>query len=209
MDQRLQELALAVLKYPNQTKEREEAIAYLADEIMRSRSLCRPFKGQTLSDICQQIYHQVREQLITDLDLHIDQYNSQNISIREWAKLWRNHAFQQVLDDNNLKNLALEAQQHSHRSPARQYALKELVEAPTWSEIVREYLEKDPKNMLKKKHIRGCPQASFQAIALAKLSGKRWEGIAQELGVKVSTLSSFYQRCCQNFLAELKEHLCE
>ncbi len=305
----------------------DESWQQLVDEILRARKICR--HSQSLSGVYQEIYQQLRQQLLRDLDQALDKYNPEQMSVREWAKSLRVKAFREVLDDTNLKNLALEAQWHPPLvepqpyglsglrqyvlrqleaqwhpplveprqyclTVSRQYALRELVEAIrlsgrlcrphrtrirdaglyeliyeeavnhtldyvcqnihyydpergtekkfiNWvnfrldkmvlnshikfcqqvskevttvkdleeipqpdspiilSNLVRECLEEDAENLFKNEHIRKRPDANFQAIALATLSGKSWEEISAEFGIKIPTLSAFFQRCCKKF----------
>ena len=313
----------------------DESWQQLVDEILRARKICR--HSQSLSGVYQEIYQQLRQQLLRDLDQALDKYNPEQMSVREWAKSLRVKAFREVLDDTNLKNLALEAQWHPPLvepqpyglsglrqyvlrqleaqwhpplveprqyclTVSRQYALRELVEAIrlsgrlcrphrtrirdaglyeliyeeavnhtldyvwqnihyydpergtekkfiNWvnfrldkmvlnshikfcqqvskevttvkdleeipqpdspiilSELVRECLEEDAENLFKNEHIRNRPDANFQAIALATLSRKSWEEISAEFGIKIPTLSAFFQRCFKKFAPYFQDHM--
>lgn len=302
MDERLRQLALSAQRHPPETEERQKAIAELAEEILRSRKICRPPKGQPLSGIYLELYQQVRDRLACELDEKIDQYDPQRQPAREWANFLRDSALREVLDDAQLKKIAIEAQSQPPASELRQHALRELVEAirlsgklcrphrskfspafyelayeeavnqtlvyvcqkidkydpdrgtekrfinwvnfrldkilldlqvevrtpkeetlptladlenlaqyeesePLLSDVLREFIEKDAKNLFKKKYIRECPAANFQAIALATLAGKSWEEISAEVGIKVPTLSSFFRRCCQSFAPIFRDYL--
>lgn len=118
----LKQLVVAVQGQLPGARERQLALARLVDEIMRSRKICRPPRGQPLTDVCQEIYEEVREQLLRDVDQDIGNYNRQD-SLRSWTNSLLNSAFKQVLDDPRLKKLALEAQQHPPKTQMRQYAL--------------------------------------------------------------------------------------
>lgn len=336
MDERLKKLVTEAQQYVNQPEKRQNAINQLVDEILRSRKICRQ-GTQPLSGIYHEIYQQLRQQLLHDVDQEIDNYNMKTLSVREWANLLRDNVFKEVLDDTQLKKLALEAQRHSPYTESRQQALIELVNAIllsgklcrphcwisphsfykliyeeavnqtleyvcqkidnfnpektnipflevcllngaiksglysltrclfskvvdfpekvqgqkfiTWvnfyldkrildaygkfkkqnateipslsdleniaqpdfqnkpADLLIKYIERDVDNRFKNEHIRNFPQANFQTIALATVSGKTWEEMSKEFGVKVPTLSSFFRRTCQKFAPQLQEYL--
>ena len=304
MDGRLEQLIIEAKQHPPQSDERNKVLTELVDEILRSRKICRQ-GSQPLSGIYLEIYQQLRKQLLHDVDQNIDQYNPPCCtSIREWANSQRSSAFKEVLNDTQLKKLALEAQRHLPNTEARQQALIELVNAImlsgqlchphrwilppnfyeliyeesvnqtlvyvcqkidtyrpydsdrhietkfiTWvnfrldkmvlqyynklkkqscpeiptlaelediaqpepqsdfSESLRQCLEDDPNNLFKNEHIRNHPKANFRDIALTMISGKTWEEISIEFGIKIPTLSSFFQRSCKKFAPEFKKYL--
>lgn len=300
MDQQLEQFIIAAKQHPPQSVERQKVLLKLVDEILRSRKICR-YVSQPLSGIYQELYQQLQQQILSDLEQNLDQYKSQYISVREWANEIRKNAFREVLNDTQLKKLALEAQQHSPYTKLRQQALTELVNAiilsgrlchphrwitpndfyeliyeeavnqtlvyicqkidnydpqrgreqkfTNWvnfrldkimlgchgkfkqklnpelltladldnlvqveetqtscSELLRQCLEDDTNNIFKNEYIRNYPKANFRDIALATFAGKSWEEISLEMDVKISTLSSFFQRSCKKFAPQFKEY---
>lgn len=303
MDERLKKLVIEAQQYTCQTEKRQNALTQLVDEILRSRKICR-HGSQPLFGIYHEIYQQLRQQLLHDVDQEINTYNMKTLPVREWANLLRDNVFKEVLDDTQLKKLALEAKGHPPYSESRQQALIELVNAlllsgklshphcwispysfykliyeeavnqtlgyvcqkidnfkpvneksgqeqkfitwvnfrldkmvleaygkfkkqnateiPTLSDLENiaqpedqndstdlliKYIERDVDNRFKNEHIRNYPQANFQTIALATVSGKTWDEMSKEFGVKVPTLSSFFRRTCQKFAPQLQEYL--
>ncbi|MCA1994576.1 MAG: hypothetical protein LDL41_21410, partial [Coleofasciculus sp. S288] len=124
----LQRLVIEAQQHLTETRERQFALTKLVDEILRSRRICRPLKGQFLSNVLPEIYQEVQQQLLRLVEQSIDNCNPQN-SLRNWATFLLHRAFQHVLDDKRLKQLALEAQQHPSTSQERQYILTELINA--------------------------------------------------------------------------------
>ncbi len=300
MDERLKKLVMEAQQYASQPEERQNILNQLVDEMLRSRKICRP-GSQPLSGVYQEIYQQLREQLLHDVDQNLGQDNAQRTPVREWANEMRKKAFEEVLDDAQLKKLALEAQRHPPNTESRQQALIELVNAivlsgrlchphrwispndfyaliyeeavnqtllyvcqkidtydpergkeqkfinwvnfrldklvlkcynnfrlesnaeiPTLAnlediaqpepqnilpEMLRQCLEEDANDLFKNEHIRNCPNANFQSIALERFSGKSWEEISADFGIRVPTLSSFFQRNCKKFAPQFKEYL--
>ncbi len=280
--------------------ERRQSVTKLVDQILRSRPICRPLKDQPLSSACQDIYQAARQQLFLALSSDIDRYNPENKSLRQWANVRMREAFQKILTDNHLKQLALEAKQHPTQTQQRQYLLTELINAiqlsrrlihpqrgelsrdfynviyddavnrtllyvfqkidlydpergngvfmnwvnfrldrtlrdirasyqitqdkpipieeidnlgtteaaPTTFEIIMNYIERDPDEIFKREVIQKNPNASFQAIFLAKrIQGKSWKEISQDLGIPVTTLSSFYWRCIQRLAPRIRQYV--
>ena len=74
-------------------------------------------------------------------------------------------------------------------------------------EEVKNIIKKDPDKYLVKQHLRDRPDANLQVILLFLLSGKKWKEISQELGVPMTSASSFYQRRMHNIVAYLKKYI--
>jgi len=108
-------------------------VGSLVDEILRSRKMCRLHQGQPLFGVYQSIYQEVRSHLIRDLTLKRDRGKLHPGTVREKASQLRDSAFRTILEDNQLKRLALEAQRHPPRSELRQYGLRELIVAIQYS----------------------------------------------------------------------------
>src|ERR687886_2607547 len=129
MDERLEQLVTQAKRHAPQTEGWQLAITQLVDKILRSRKIGRPPIGQPLSGVYQEIYEQVRQQLLHKVGEELSNYNPKRIPVRAWVNTLRNHAFRTVLDDVQLKKLALEAQRHPPHTELRQHALGELIEA--------------------------------------------------------------------------------
>ncbi len=79
-------------------------------------------------------------------------------------------------------------------------------EVPPMLEIVRSWAEADPDGQLRSTHIQGHPQVNCQTLILKRLPPEEsWKDLAQEFGVSVSTLSSFYQRQCISRMRKFAE----
>jgi DNA-directed RNA polymerase specialized sigma24 family protein len=298
MDERLEQLLTQAKRHATQTEAWQLALTQLVNEILRSRKIGRPPIGQPLSGVYREIYEQLQQQLLHKVGEELNNYNPTRTPVRTWVNTLRTHAFRTVLDDVQLKNLALEAQRHPPHTALRQHALGELIEAirlsgklsrphrtrfspqfyellyeeavnktliyvcrkidnydpergqdkkfmtwvnfrldrviletsrefrdpnitelpsltdieekfhsddsPSLFDKVRESIEEDNKNLFKKTHVRNRSDANFQAIALARFSGKSWEEISDKFSIPLPTLSSFFQRCCEKFRSEFR-----
>jgi Cdc6-like AAA superfamily ATPase len=76
-------------------------------------------------------------------------------------------------------------------------------------QMLRQFLEDDPENLLKNEHIRGYPQASFQYIAIARfVEEKTWETISTELNdMSIQTLCSFFHRRLHKLMPYFQKYL--
>lgn len=129
MDERLKQLVFQVQQHSHETQKRQEALTELVEQILRSRPICRPLRGQSLGGIYLKIVQAVQQQLQDEVEQSIDHYNFHRLPVRDWANGLRDKAFQQVLDNSCLTQLALETQQYQPRTEQWQYAVRELLQA--------------------------------------------------------------------------------
>lgn len=76
---------------------------------------------------------------------------------------------------------------------------------PIW-EKVRAWAQEDADGELRRIHIEGHPEVNCQVLILRRLlSETSWKDLAEEYGVSIPTLSSFYQRKCMPRLRKFGE----
>ncbi|MDB9524537.1 hypothetical protein PN498_00930 [Oscillatoria sp. CS-180] len=282
--------------------DRTEVISSLTAKLMRSQSLGRPFKDEPKNAVYRDLRDRIKASLREAITKAIGQYQGDRDTVQTWSREVQAAALHTALDDDQLKQLALEAQRHLFRSPQRQHALTQLIEAirqsgrlahphrskfspafydllydealnqtlvyvcrkidnydpergtaqkfmnwvnfrldrqiiecrrdfneqdaqelPNLNDLdtiaapapastsladeVKDYIATDPEGVFEATHIRHHPKASFQAIALARFAERSWEDIAHEFAIKVPTLSSFFQRCCEKFAPQFQRLL--
>ncbi len=129
MEDLLEQLVTEVQQHHPQTEERHNALTQLVNCIMRSRKICRPLGSQPLFGLYREMYEKLRQQLFWDIAQNLNYHQPTQKNSRAWAKNLLNDACVKILDNTQLKNLALEAQKHQPRSELRQYALRELIQA--------------------------------------------------------------------------------
>ncbi|MEQ9626048.1 hypothetical protein [Coleofasciculus chthonoplastes] len=129
MDNRLKQQLTQLQQYQPQSEEWQNTLSQIVELTLRSRPICRPFKGQPLFGVYLEIYQRVQAQLAENIADNINNYNSARMTPKQWVKSRQDNAFKIVLDNTQLQNLALEAQKHPPRSELRQYALGELWQA--------------------------------------------------------------------------------
>ncbi len=74
-------------------------------------------------------------------------------------------------------------------------------EIPSILEETKNWVQADLRGDLRRQHLRNYPHINCQYLILRRLPpATSWEALSQELGVPISTLSSFYQRHCVPYL---------
>ncbi|VEP15708.1 Sigma-70 region 4 type 2 [Hyella patelloides LEGE 07179] len=126
-EQVLEKLLQKVEQYYSE-EAKESLVIEIADLILRSRPLCRHYKGQPLTGVYQEIYHQVHCLLVDWITQKLQTSDFNSITY-EWLNQIQLQTFRIVLDDSRLKELALNAQNQIPNSSLRSYALTELVKA--------------------------------------------------------------------------------
>lgn len=167
---------------------------------MQSDVLHRPARGQLPSHVYEDIYDQARSTALLEACSGIDKYDPQRCSFVGWVqflmkKRFLDFAEKHFREDKNLRTVIPDL------------ALSNNLEDNHFAKELREYLELDPDSLFRESYIRGYPQASFQAIALRRIEGQQWREISEEFGLPSSTLSSYYQRCLQRFIPQIRNYL--
>jgi hypothetical protein len=127
-EQNLEQLVQKIKQYYNE-EEQEIVITKIVELVLRSRTLCRQYQGQPLSGIYQEIYDLVYALLVEKVTQKLQKINCNYAITYEWLAQLQLQVFRKVLDDNRLKQLALNAQKQPPNSSLRSYALTELVKA--------------------------------------------------------------------------------
>jgi DNA-directed RNA polymerase specialized sigma24 family protein len=79
-------------------------------------------------------------------------------------------------------------------------------DVPPILDEVRAWVEADASGELRRVHIEGHPQVNCRELILRRLPPETsWKELAEEFGLTVSTLSSFYQRQCMPRLRKFGE----
>ena len=199
-DERLKQLALKAKQHPPQTPKRQQALAEMVQLILQSGRLCYPYRGQ-FEGIYKQIYDEARQEMLLYICQKIDDYNPEKSPVMRWVNfLLENRFFPNTIPkfmDRNIVRRTLDELENITQVEEGEVSM---------SEVIAECIEKDPEDLFKNEHIKSCPQATFQLLAKRRLAGASWQEISLELGMKVSTLSTFYQRCLHKFAAKLREY---
>ncbi|MBN3905597.1 MAG: sigma-70 family RNA polymerase sigma factor [Nostoc sp. NMS1] len=202
LDAQLKELAIAAQQYTHLTKEKRIALTRLINAIWESDKLVHPYKGQF-----QLVYEDIYDEAVQNLffylcqDNNINKYDPERGEVMTWVnmlltKRFFPEAIPKVIGKGNEINLE---SSHWENIPSSQPL--------SLFEEVREFIESDPELIFCKEHIKGHPEANFQAIAQRRCSGISWKEISAEWGIGITSLHNFYQRCLIKFATKFHEYL--
>ncbi len=129
-----------------------------------------------------------------------EKYNPDRSSVTTWLNFYLKQ---------RLKDTAIKVKQEQNRTVSSSERLDDddslgfldtFAAPPDISPMLqatREWAETDPNRELQGLHVRGRKDVTCQLLILRRLPPKTsWEELSAELGLPVSTLSSFYQRSC-------------
>lgn len=200
LDRQLKQLAISAQQQPPLTQKRQLALRQLVNGILTSGRLCRPQSGQ-FGGVYEDIYDEAVQELLLYICQNIDKYNPERGEVMAWVNVLLDRRFfkeaiPKILDKKDMQRMTL--------SELDEIAPPE--SSPSLTEIIKQCIELDAENIFKKEHIENHPRANFQALAKQRLLGKSWKDISAEFGIKLSTVSRFYDRCLNKFSAKLKEY---
>ena len=204
-DEQLKKLGIAAQNYPPQSALRGYALTELIRAIQLSGRLYHPHQEKFPAQLYQLLYEEALTETLTYICLNIDKYdpNRGNKKFMNWVNF-------------RLDKLIFDCYRRFNYLPDRQLPSLQDIEQiyqqerqSSLSELIYQYIEEDTNNVFKSTHIRNKQNANFQNIALSRFSGQSWEQISEELDIPISTLSSFFQRCCQRFASLLQQELQE
>lgn len=203
-DALLKHLALEAQDHPPDSDLRRHALTQLVEAIRLSGRLARPHRTTFSPMFYDLLYEEAVNKTLTYVCRRIDTYDPARGQAKKFMN-WVNFRLDRVI---------IECRREFGEQTDRVPTLSDLEAIPqpeeppqSDTENVRDCIDADVDDIFKSAHIRNQPEANFRAIALERFTGKSWEDIANKHALKVPTLSSFYQRCCQKFAAEIKAYL--
>lgn len=210
IDERLTQLAVEAQRHPPGTIARRQAIAKLLSAIQKSGLLCHPYSGQ-FQGLYDEIYAVAKQMLFRHIYQKIDDYDAQRGELLQWAnfllsKRFFNEAIRELtqvykgVDPKQLKRYELDDLETTHSD-------KITIKTPSDAQELMQYIREDPEGLFQNEHTCNNPAANFQFLAIQVTSGYSWKEICTELGIKVPTLSAFYQRCLTKFKPKFQEYL--
>jgi DNA-directed RNA polymerase specialized sigma24 family protein len=200
LDEQLKLLAISAQQHPPLTQGRQLAVRKLVNGIVQSGRLCRPQRGQ-FSGSYEDIYDEAVQELLLYICQNIEKYDPERGSVMAWVNVllerrFFKEAIPKILGKPNLQKMTL--------SDLDNLAPSEETESLT--EILKECIESDPDNLLKKEYLQNYPTANFQVLLQRRFSGKSWKEISAEFDINIKTLSSFYYRCVNKLSLRLREY---
>lgn len=209
LDDRLKRLALQAQNQPPKSLQRQKTVDRLLREIQASGRLVRPSVPDHLRGSYEEIYAIAVQNIFRHLYENIDRYDPEK-EVLQWANFLLRKRFPDAIQEitklyggiepTQLKRLTLEDWDRCILPESENAPSPEIQE-------ICQYLQDDPENRFRSTCIGKNPAASFQYIALQVLADRSWQDISTELGIKVSTLSSFYRRSLKKFAPQFKDYL--
>ncbi len=209
VDAHLKKLAVEAQHHPPKSLKRQRALARLVSAIQKSGQLCVPYPGQ-FKGFHADIYDEAKQRLFCHICEKIDTYDPSR-EVLQWANfLLRRRFFIEASRDimptaprcvkhQAIKRLTIDDLERNNPTEVNLSLSQQVIEC----------IEADTEGIFKGTYTSKNPAANFQFLALQILSGYSWKEISAELGIKIPTLSSFYQRCLTKFASKLKEYLSE
>lgn len=200
-DPLLKGLALEAQSQPHPSGLRQHALLQLVEAIRACGRLARPHRAKFTPSFYTLLYEEAVNRTLVYVCQKIDTYDPSRGQAQKFMN-WVNF---------RLDRMVIECRrQFSDRNTQELPNLNDLerLSQPdpqsTLASDVRDYIAADPDDLFKSIHIRKRPDANFQTIALARFSDQSWDEISHQLGIKIPTLSSFFQRCCDKFSDQFK-----
>lgn len=212
LDRYLQELAIAAQQQP--PSEQRISLNRLVQGILKSNRLGHPQRGQWAATIYEDIYYEALQKTLLEICQKIDRYNPEH-PVMAWVNFYLNNHFIGVVKDYQRSGLTYvpRANQVSTNCLPSWDDLDRYVpvqETLTDDQLLRQFLVEDPENLLKAEVLRERPDVTFQYLALAKfVEDRTWTEIADNLGISIQTLCSFFNRRLQKLKPYFHKHLQE
>jgi hypothetical protein len=206
LDERLRSLALEAQNSPPGSRQRRRALTRLVQLTRTSGRLCHPYTGQ-FPHVYDDIYNEALQMLFVYICDRIDAYNPKRSPFLRWVNFllqrrFFNEAIPRIIGDrreissNSLTPSVQVQQQVSTRGLS-----------PSLSEAIGQCLRDDPGGLFERRTLRQKPEVTFKIIAIRRLNGESWKSISADLGVRISTLSDFYQRSLSEFSKFIKDYV--
>jgi hypothetical protein len=207
-DERLQQLAIEAKQHPPLSPQRQLTLNRLVNKILQADSLSHPQSGLWPPSLYEDLYSEALQKTLLEICQKIDRYNSEH-PLMAWVNYLLGKRFQDVVKEwysNKGEQVIISLDELdslvSKKLVPEEQMLSEF-------QMLRQFLEDDPENLLKNEHIRGYPQASFQYIAIARfVEEKTWETISTELNdMSIQTLCSFFHRRLHKLMPYFQKYL--
>jgi len=162
------------------------------------------------TDFSEDVYEQALQEVWLEICQQIERYDQNKGLVMGWAlfklKYKKIQVYNAITDNGRLGSIYKGNEETVHNI-LEIYQLPNI--NPLLSEQIVEVLKEDPEKLFEKKVFKNKPQANFKAIAIKRLEGISWKDIVQELqlGDTTGPISTFYQRCCEEFAPKFKEYL--
>ena len=197
--------AIAAQRCPPLSKQRQEALEELFNEIRRIRQQGRLWKPHDYK-INIDIYEDAIQELSLYICQKLEKYDPQRASFLRWINMllprkFYDLAYSNIGDKYVNKFVTIDSLENSG------YRLISQSEMLSLLEEVKQCINSDVEEIFRKEHIREQLHVNFQILAQRRLAGESWRDIAVDVGISVQYLNKFYQRCLKKFALHIKNYV--
>ena len=203
-DPLLKGLALEAKRHAHPSPLRQHALLQLVEAIRVSGRLAHPHRAKFAPSFYDLLYEEAVNRTLVYVCQKIDTYDPDRGQAQKFMN-WVNFRLDRMVIECRRQF----SERHTQELPNLN-DLERLSQPEPKSSLARDvqdYIAADRDNLFKSTHIRKRPDANFQAIALARFADQSWEEISTQFDIKIPTLSSFFQRCCDKFSDQFRELL--
>ena len=215
LEARLKELAIAAQQQPPKSLKRKRILAKLVRELIACDRLVKP-KGDRRRKFYTEIYAEAKQRLFYHLCARLDDYDPNKGEVLQWAnflleKRFFTEASRWIFQNipSTVQRLTLDELEVQLNTKERPLTLESIYpeQTPLVSEQIIEWIKTDPERIFQTTHVHNHPAANFRFLALRAIEGYSWKETANQLGIKLVTLNSFYRRSLAKFAPKLQEYL--
>ena len=210
-DESLCQLALEAQQSPPKSSKRQQTLNHLLTGIMKSGKLGHPQTGKYPRNAYEDLYNEALQKTMLRICKTIDQYNPVH-PVMAWVNFVLNKSFIDVERDLNRKGITYIPQ--ALKKDKITLSLDELNHHPpaaadhTNTQLLQQFLETDPDNLLKQEYIRNRPDITFQQLAIKKyIEDQTWEALSEHFDIPLQTLHSFFNRRLKQLMPYLRNSL--
>ncbi|MBE9096501.1 hypothetical protein [Tychonema sp. LEGE 07203] len=208
IDDRLKQLAIAAKHYPAKTLGRQQAVTKFIMEVETYKIVKCPQNKKFPPQVYREICAESRQIFMLRICREIHNYRPEN-KVSQWLNFLMNKCFQEatpkVISRRELSTVyygdmelifnQMEKQQLQNESYQIGLALLDMI-------------ADDPDDVFQSEVMKKYPHVNFKLLLVKKIiEDESLQDISNELGVGVSSLSSFYQRSLEKFAPRFREYL--
>lgn len=211
LNARLKQLVSDAKACPPQTVKRKKCLRKLVHEIQKSGKLSRPYVGE-FKGFYEDIYAEALQKLFFHVCFKIDEYDPSRGEVMQWINfLLKTRFFREASEEYSYKRIYRcqfdDSLVTDNLGESTTSVFNDSNSSSLLFQELRNLLESDPRGIFKSTRLANNPKVNFQVVVLKRLDGYSWVEISKELGISISSLSSFYARNLEKFAPVLREDL--
>lgn len=208
IDDRLKQLAIAAKNHQPKTLGRQQAVTRLIMEIEKHQIINCPQNPNFSYAIYREICAEAKQELMFRISREIHNYR-QDKEVRQWVNFLIIKCFQettpQVIGKKDLGTLYYGDMDLVFKQMEKQQTEDESYQLGA---ALIEMIAEDPGDVFEDEVMKKYPHVNFRLLLIKRvIEDASLQQISEELGVSISTLSSFYQRSLEKFTPRFREYL--